>query len=120
MNLNRETIERLAQNPENEGPLPDTSFILDNAREMKTRIDNFDNSISKNEFTNQLDRDYSQLKENFPAIFDKILNRTLEMERLEFMLKMISEIRSNKVSKHEASVVVGTELVNNIVKPNLK
>ena len=32
---------------------------------------------------------------------------------------MIGEVRGSKLSKHEASVVVGQELVNNIVEPNL-
>ena len=36
------------------------------------------------------------------------------------MLKMIGEVRTQKLSKHEASVVVGQELVNNIVKPGLE
>ena len=36
------------------------------------------------------------------------------------MLKMLGEVRGSKISKHQASVVVGQELVNNIVKPNLK
>ena len=44
---------------------------------------------------------------------------TLEISRLEFMLKMIQDIKKKKVTKHEASVVVGQELVDNIVKPEL-
>ena len=44
----------------------------------------------------------------------------MEMGRLKFMLKMINEIERKKISKHEASIVVGKELVENIVKPQMK
>ena len=79
-----------------------------------------DKHLSEEQFVKKIEKDYSKLKENFPTIFDKVMMNTLELDRLAFMLKMVGEIKNKKVSKHEASVVVGQELVDNIVKPTLE
>lgn len=126
MNLNKEQLEKIAQNKEEDtGPLPDNSYVMANVREMKEQIRLYKNkdihqNLSDDEFKSILEDKYKLLNENFPAIFSKVYAGTLEIERLEFMLKMIGEINKNKVSKHEASVVIGQELVDNIVKPSLK
>lgn len=127
MNLNKSDIEKLTQNlpPEEEqGPMPDTSNVLEDVKEMRNRIilykqKKIDTHLPEDKFTQKLERDYSDLYHNFPTIFEKVMLGTLEMERLEFMLKMVGEIRKKKVSRHEASVVVGQELVDNIVKPDM-
>jgi len=127
MKLTKEDLERMTQNIPNDeesGPLPDTSYVLEDAKEMKNRIilyktKKIDRNLSEDEFIKKLERDYNKLYDNFPTIFQKIMLGTLEFDRLEFMLKMVGEIKTNKLSKHEASVVVGQELVDNIVKPDL-
>ena len=126
MNLNREQLERLAQNKEEDtGPLPDNSYVMDDVKEMQEVIREYKNgelyqNLSETEFKTKLEEKFKRLNENFPAIFLKVHAGTLEISRLEFMLKMIGEINNKKVTRHEASVVVGQELVDNIVKPNLK
>lgn len=126
MNLNREQLERLSQNREEDtGPLPDNSYVIGDVKEMMEQIRLFKNkeihnNVNDDGFKLILEEKFKRLNENFPAIFLKVYAGTLELNRLEFMLKMIGEINKNKVSKHEASVVVGQELVDNIVKPNLK
>lgn len=127
MNLNKEDLERMVKNaPQDDNtPMPDTSFVMEEVKEMKNRIELYhlkkiDRHNTEEQFTNKLKKDYARLYDNFPSIFDKVMMGTLEISRLEFMLKMIGEIKKKKVSKHEASVVVGQELVDNIVKPDLK
>lgn len=126
MNLNREQIEKLSKEEEKDnGPLPDNSFVMGNVLDMKESLRQYKNKeifqeLSNDEFKTKMEIEFKKLNENFPAIFLKVYNGTLELERLQFMLKMINEINIKKVSKHEASVVVGQELVDNIVKPNLK
>ena len=106
-------------------PLPDTDYVLDDVKGMINKINLYNskklyNNLNPNEFVEKLKRDYNKLEENFPSIFEKVLSGTLEYDRLEFMLKMLGEVKTQKLSKHEASVVVGQELVNNIVKPSLE
>ena len=127
MNLNKEDLERMTKNlPEDDNnPLPDTDYVLDDVKGMINKINLYNskklyNNLNPNEFVEKLKRDYNKLEENFPSIFEKVLSGTLEYDRLEFMLKMLGEVKTQKLSKHEASVVVGQELVNNIVKPSLE
>ena len=127
MNLNKTDLERMTKNlPEDDNnPLPDTDYVLDDVKGMINKINLYNskklyNNLNPNEFVEKLKRDYNKLVENFPSIFEKVLSGTLEYDRLEFMLKMLGEVKTQKLSKHEASVVVGQELVNNIVKPSLE
>lgn len=127
MNLNKADLERMTKNlPEDDNnPLPDTDYVLDDVKGMINKINLYNskklyNNLNPNEFVEKLKRDYNKLEENFPSIFEKVLSGTLEYDRLEFMLKMLGEVKTQKLSKHEASVVVGQELVNNIVKPSLE
>ena len=68
----------------------------------------------------ETDEEFKDLNEKFPTIFSKVVDGTMEMGRLKFMLKMIRDIENQKISKHQASIVVGQELVDNIVKPQMK
>jgi hypothetical protein len=128
MNLNKEDLERMCNNiPEEEekGEMVDTSYVMDDVKEIMNRIrlyndKKIDRHLSMEQFKEKLDRDYKRLKDNFPSIYDKTLIGTLELERLEFMLKMANEIKTSKITRHQASVVVGQELVDNIVKPTLE
>ena len=127
MNLNKADLERMTQNlPEDDNkPLPDTSYVLEDVKDMIKKINLYNskklyNNFNPNEFVEKLKRDFKKLEDNFPSIFEKVLSGTLEYDRLEFMIKMLGEVRTQKLSKHEASVVVGQELVNNIVKPGLE
>lgn len=128
MNINKEALERMAEenrtNGEDDGPLPDTSYVMSDVESMMEQLKlhrekKIDKHLSLKNFKVKLEGEFPKLKENFPSIFTKVCEGTLEKERLQFMLKMIGEVKGSKISKHEASVVVGTELVNNIVKPNL-
>ena len=127
MNITKEQIEKLATakaQEEDDGPMQDNSYVLQDVKDMMNQIKLFkerqiDRHLTELQFSSKLEKQYAKLYENFPTIFAKVMAGTLELSRLEFMLKMIGEIEKNKVSKHEASVVVGQELVDNIVKPNL-
>ena len=129
MNINKESLERMVQenrdNGEDEGPLPDTSYVMSDVDEIIEKLKlhrekKLDKHLSLKNFKVKLEGEYPKLFDNFPTIFNKVCAGTLEKTRLAFMLKMIGEVKGSKISKHEASVVVGQELVNNIVKPNLK
>ena len=127
MQITKDQIEKLAKaqtQKQDDGPMRDTSYVMDDVKDMINRIKLYqdkkiDRHLTELEFSSKLEKDYATLYENFPSIFAKVMAGTLELPRLEFMLKMIGEIKKNKVSKHEASVVVGQELVDNIVKPQM-
>lgn len=59
-------------------------------------------------------------KTEFPMIFDMILKRNYNKTMLEMMLTQLEKVEAGATSQHDASVTVGTALVDQIVKPQLK
>ena len=59
-------------------------------------------------------------KTEFPSIFNMILKRDYKKDLLEMMLTQLEKMEAGNISQHDASVAVGSELVEKIVKPQLK
>jgi hypothetical protein len=53
---------------------------------------------------------YEKLYKNFAGIFFKVVNRTMDNQRLETMINMIRKVETGKMTQHNASVIVGKEL----------
>lgn len=125
MNLNKEDLEKMIKNnKEDNSPLQDTSYVLEDVKDLINKLNLYHKkklyqNLNFEQFLEKLKKDYERLNTNFPSIFKKTLDGTLELPRLEFMLKMLNEVKNNKISKHTASVTVGQELVDNIIKPTL-
>jgi len=63
---------------------------------------------------------FQHYKTEFPSIFNMILKRDYKKDLLEMMLKQLEKMEAGTVSQHDASVAVGTVLVEKIVKPQLR
>ena len=125
MNLNLDQFQNAQPDEINPEDMPDTEYIMVDVLKIKDLLKKhknkeIDTNLNERKFQMKLDKDFHKLKEEFPTIYEKTCNNSLETERLRFMLKMQNEIRKKKVTSHEASVTVGQELVDNIVKPNLE
>lgn len=124
MNVNLDQFQNSQEDEIDPDNLPNTEYIIEDVLKIKDLLKKhknkeIDTDLNSRKFQMKLDRDFNKLKEEFPTIYEKSCNGSLETERLIFMLKMQNEIRKKKVTSHEASVTVGQELVDNIVKPNL-
>ena len=62
---------------------------------------------------------YSDLYRNYESIFNISISENYDKLRLKHMLILANKVKKSELSEHDASVQVGTELVNNIVKPQL-
>jgi len=122
MNLNLDDYKNPSQEVLNDNEVANTNFLENEVKEIRELMRQFNNNklkISKKEFDEKIKKDYSNFNDKFPVILEKLLKGTLDDKRFSFMLKMIGNIQNSKISKHEASIVVGQELVDNIVKPQL-
>ena len=63
---------------------------------------------------------FQHYKTEFPSIFGMILKGGYKKDLLEMMLKQLEKMEAGTVSQHDASVAVGTVLVEKIVKPQLR
>lgn len=100
----------------------DISKIHTMANELN--IDYIDNIASKkltdHTFHNNMKSKYNYLFENHETIFKMAMTDKFDSNRLQFMLNMAKKVQLNEITRHDADVEVGTELVNNIVKPQLE
>lgn len=77
-------------------------------------------SALKKDTVDNVEVAFQHYKVEFPSIFNMILKRDYKKDLLEMMLKQLEKMEAGTVSQHDASVAVGTELVEKIVKPQLK
>lgn len=67
----------------------------------------------------QVSSQFADFQKEFPKIFETVLTRTYNREFLAMMLDQLDKKERGKTSQHDASVAVGTLLVDRIVKPQL-
>ena len=64
--------------------------------------------------------EFAAYQQEFPRIFEMLLSRSYRRDFLEMMLAQLERVENGNVSQHDASVRVGTVLVDEIVKPQLR
>lgn len=62
---------------------------------------------------------YSVFKEKKPHLFDMICSDKCDDNMLEFIINQYISVQDGNQSQHDASVSVGSHLVDTYVKPNL-
>ncbi len=68
----------------------------------------------------QVSSRFPECQQEFPRIFEMLLTRTYPRDTMEMMLKSLEKMEAGSISQHDASVAVGTVLVDKFVKPQLK
>ena len=96
--------------------------ILETSRKLNHRYIEAKKVIgfSKNDFTNQMKKEFNELFESMESVFNISLSDSYDYNRLEYMFKMSNKVRNNELSEHDASVEVGQVLVDKIVKPQIE
>ena len=74
----------------------------------------------KKDSADTVEVNFQQYKAEFPSIFGMILKGDYKKDLLEMMLKQLEKMEAGSISQHDASVAVGTVLVEKIVKPQLR
>ena len=67
----------------------------------------------------QVSAQFGEFQKDFPKIFETLLTRNYDKEKMAFMIDMLDKKERGKTSQHDASVAVGAMLVDRIVKPQL-
>ena len=75
----------------------------------------FGNTEQKKEFYG---KKYETFKKEYPKLFDMCCEPGgCNIEKLEFMLDMLSKVKSNKMNQDKASEIIGQQLFDEYVKP---
>jgi hypothetical protein len=92
--------------------------IRDEVAEMSQECDTLSiNGIKRKR--GALERKYKFLKENVPTLFDKICNKEYKPEEFGYMFHCLQGVHDENKSLHDASVKVGSMLVDKYIKPQL-
>lgn len=67
----------------------------------------------------QVSTQYAEWQKEFPKIFEMVLARTYDRDIMRRMIEQFERVERGNKSQHDASVAVGTLLVDRIVKPQL-
>ena len=68
----------------------------------------------------QVSSQFGEYQREFPKIFEMLLTRTYRRDFLDMMIEQLERVERGSTSQHNASVAVGTLLVEEIVKPQLR
>ena len=68
----------------------------------------------------QVSSRFSDYQKEFPRIFAMLITRSYPEDLLEMMLRQLESVEDGRTSQHNASVHVGTVLVDQFVKPQLE
>jgi len=88
--------------------------LLNDVLDWKTGNNN--NHLNKEEFTNEMKNKYTYLFEKSNTLFEKCLDGTMDLQRLEQMLQMIERVKGG-YDFNSASVDIGQSLTDHYVKP---
>ncbi len=67
----------------------------------------------------QVSAEFADWQKEFPKVFEMVLSRTYSRDIMAMMLDQLERVERGSTSQHNASVAVGTVLVDRIVKPQL-
>lgn len=68
----------------------------------------------------QVSAHFAEFQKEFPKIFEVVLTRTYPRDIMAILLDNLDRMERGSRSQHDASVAVGTVLVDRIVKPQLE
>ena len=73
----------------------------------------------KTESPAQVSSRFAEYQVEFPKIFELLLSRNYTRDILAMMVGQLEKMEQGSITQHNASVAVGTVLVDRIVKPQL-
>lgn len=97
----------------------DYNLILSQSTELNLESKDISEDKLK-QFESEMIIKYKYLYENVKSIFLLSVKGSMDINMLKFMIKQASDIKSNTISNHDASLKVGNELVDKYVKPLIK
>ena len=99
--------------------LPDSKAISDaKSRQLTFNPHDITSSISENKSEEDIRKQFAEFIELYPELFKKIINKN-DLSLIQNMLAMLDSMGDGKLSQHEASVIIGKNLVDKYVTPQL-
>jgi len=111
-------LDKSDPSPSSQTHIPDPNHTPDDILKIATEIAEsklYPLSYKKDFFTEK----YPLFASTYSKLLEKCCEPNVDMSFLRFMIARLKQVQSNHTSVHNASVAVGSELVNAFVKPAL-
>ena len=102
--------------------MSDPKVIQDNVKNIRLLIQQHPDLLTNDseQFDELVKEKHSDFLELYPTIYQKLKDNTLDEEKLQYMLDMLTDVNNSTVTEFDASVKVGQKLVDHYVTPTLK
>ena len=92
---------------------------LNSAQQLWETVVRMQQRLKDNPEDKTIEKDFRRLKLKYPKVFQKASQPMSQTDITVFqnMVNKLSQIENNQLSKHDASVEVGSQLVDIYVKP---
>ena len=68
----------------------------------------------------QVSTEFAEYQKDYPTVFETLLQKNYRRDILAMMVDQLDKVERGMVTQHNASVAVGTVIVDRIVKPQLR
>lgn len=68
----------------------------------------------------QVSAEFAEYQKDYPTVFETLLKKEYRRDILAMMVDQLDKVERGMVTQHNASVAVGTVIVDRIVKPQLR
>lgn len=93
---------------------------MDDKKEQELPVEDIVNDILSKELSaDEYKEKYAKFFKYYPHLANAALSDGFDYATFRYMMLQKSKMSQNKVSEHDASVKVGTHLVDKFVKPQL-
>ena len=106
--------------PKEEEAIPlDPSVAKTRSKYVKETLAKIEEQKQLGKSEDELKELFSKFSEDYPTLFKMVLKKSINDPSLQTMLFMLEKMGTGAVTQHQASGVVGTQLYNTYIKPNL-
>jgi hypothetical protein len=113
--LSKQTISEASAEAESRAldfdPTSRATYIRKNVKEIKKWVEN-------NDTEKDIRERVPDFVEKYPELFKKIINKS-DLTPINTMLSMLDRMGSGSISQHQASAIIGKQLVDKYVTPKL-
>lgn len=112
--------------PKNKRDLSNTDFVTDGytTEELNQKIleirDKYEieklTEPASNELKEKIKNEYKFFEERYPFLFEMIIKRDFDKERLDYFLSMREKIINNNITQEKASIKIGQEMYDTYMK----
>lgn len=106
--------------PKEEEAIPlEPSIAKARVKYVKETLAKIEEQKRQGKSEDEIKESFSKFSEEYPTLFKMVLRKSIHDPSLQTMLFMLEKMGTGAVTQHQASGVVGTQLYNTYIKPNL-